>query len=447
MKTETAEFLLSNTCKTSAPINDGVINTNNNNQMNNNYDKQNNNSPIIIRKPPLRFNHSSVIINLDKNKINLRRRPRSRLLLPRPLSLPSSFKVLRLFQQHHRDSTTSAKLTTAASATRATFAADTKIDIAFIKALEDDIYQTKDETRLLSKNYLKHQDSCFCCGKREESPATVINETTVQCRIGNDYSTEHGVQLRHPQKSQQIHCDDSNAITDNEKGPSTEIHSTINNKAAAIISERQLNVPYSIRPQSQINSRRTKFKWPFITKANKTVATASVKYRQRSHSWPIFRTNSVLCITPPSKGISKSCDIPLVAHLTNDSKVGYRRWPWLNVIYLWGRRYSFRSKSSTTTTPTTRTTTSVTNNSDRVRNKRNSFINNGTTNGNWHLNNNSSNNQQHQQRSRSSFRVKRHSAGSTTSTTDVVKAWVYRRRFLLHKYLYTLFFCHLTLLL
>lgn len=400
--------------------------------MNNNYDNENNNSPIIIRKPPIRSNHSSVIINLDKNRINHRSRPRSRLLLPRPLSLPHSFKVLRLFQQHPHDSTASAKLTTSASTTRATFSSNDKIDIAFIKALEDDIYQTKNETRLLSKNYLKHQESCFCCGKREDSPATIISDATVQCRISNDYSTEHGVQLRHPQKYQQ----NGNAISINGNVSSSKIYSPDNNKI-----DQRMNVPHRIRPKSQINSRRTKFKWPFITKANKAVPCQLLKRRQRSHSWPIYQRNPV-CIAPLSKGISKSCDIPLVTHLSSDSKIGYRRWPWLNVIYLWGRRHSFRHKTSTSKTKTTTTTMSTIskNVNDRMQNERNALVINSTKHGNLFPNNNNNNNQQqqNQHRSSSSFRIKRHSAGSATSTTDVVKAWVYRRRFLLHTYLNTL---------
>lgn len=80
------------------------------------------------KKPPVQPNRCSAIINLDKNRINLRRN-RSKLL-PRPISLPSSFNLLRNFRGNSVQPSTTG---------------DGKVDLDFIKQLEDDIYRSREE--------------------------------------------------------------------------------------------------------------------------------------------------------------------------------------------------------------------------------------------------------------------------------------------------------------
>lgn len=81
--------------------------------------------PPIKRKPPIQPNRNSVVINLDGNRINLRKNRTK--LLPRPISLPSSFKLLRHSQQHSDQ------------------LLERIIDLDFIKQLEDEIYRSRDE--------------------------------------------------------------------------------------------------------------------------------------------------------------------------------------------------------------------------------------------------------------------------------------------------------------
>lgn len=84
--------------------------------------------PVDRRKPPLsqhHHSHRSSVINLDKNRIRHARR-----LLPRPLSLPSGFNLMRqLGISNVNENPETSKTPT--------------IDLAEIKKLEDDIYNRK----------------------------------------------------------------------------------------------------------------------------------------------------------------------------------------------------------------------------------------------------------------------------------------------------------------
>lgn len=102
--------------------------------------------PIL---PPNRTNRASVVINLDKNRIRVGRRSR---LLPRPLSLPSSFNLLKNFKQSQEDSPT-----------------ETSLDISLIKNLEDEIYQRKEDMLRQNENVINKKicDNVKCtnCSK------------------------------------------------------------------------------------------------------------------------------------------------------------------------------------------------------------------------------------------------------------------------------------------
>lgn len=102
--------------------------------------------PIL---PPNRTNRTSVVINLDKNRIRVGRRSR---LLPRPLSLPSSFNLLKNFKQSQEDSAT-----------------ETSLDISLIKKLEDEIYQRKEDMLRQNENVINKKicDNVKCtnCSK------------------------------------------------------------------------------------------------------------------------------------------------------------------------------------------------------------------------------------------------------------------------------------------
>lgn len=101
------------------------------------------------KKPPILPNRTSVVINLDKNRIRVGRRSR---LLPRPLSLPSSFNLLKNFKQNQDDSTT-----------------ETSLDITLIKKLEDEIYQRKEDILRQNENVINKKicDNVKCtnCSK------------------------------------------------------------------------------------------------------------------------------------------------------------------------------------------------------------------------------------------------------------------------------------------
>lgn len=88
----------------------------------------------VHRKPPILPNRCSAVINLDKNRLNAKRHRHRTKLLPRPISLPSSFNLLRNF----RPASDSAAVTET-------------IDIELIKQLEDEIYRSRDEVRRPNK--------------------------------------------------------------------------------------------------------------------------------------------------------------------------------------------------------------------------------------------------------------------------------------------------------
>lgn len=101
------------------------------------------------KKPPILPNRTSVVINLDKNRIRVGRRSR---LLPRPLSLPSSFNLLKNFKQNQEGSAT-----------------ETSLDISLIKKLEDEIYQRKEDMLRQNENVINKKicdnDKCTNCSK------------------------------------------------------------------------------------------------------------------------------------------------------------------------------------------------------------------------------------------------------------------------------------------
>lgn len=117
--------------------------------------------PPIKRKPPLQPNRNSVVINLDRNRINLRKHRTK--LLPRPISLPSSFKLLR-----HLRTTGSIDDSTQHS----DHLLEKIIDLDFIKQLEDEIYRSRDEVQreterkmYLLKKAHEANGSCDQCSK------------------------------------------------------------------------------------------------------------------------------------------------------------------------------------------------------------------------------------------------------------------------------------------
>lgn len=112
-----------------------------------------------IWKPPILPNRNSAIINLDKNRVNGRRH-RSKLL-PRPISLPSSFYLLKNF----RTTPDSVPLD------------NEKIDIEFIKQLEEEIYRSRAELtvskkcRVIPTKLHGNDETCIQCQKRDSAHA------------------------------------------------------------------------------------------------------------------------------------------------------------------------------------------------------------------------------------------------------------------------------------
>lgn len=112
------------------------------------------------RKPPVQPVRSSAIINLDKNRINLRRHRAK--LLPRPISLPSSFNLIKNFRAAHGDNLDGLN--------------EEKIDIEFIRQLEEDIYRSKEQVtssarqKFIPTKLHGNDESCPNCQKRVSSP-------------------------------------------------------------------------------------------------------------------------------------------------------------------------------------------------------------------------------------------------------------------------------------
>lgn len=432
-----------------------------------------------VPSPPLQPKRSSVVINLDKNKINLRR-PHSRLFV-RPLSLQHNLRALRLFPP---------VMTTAAAASPT----DERIDIAFIKELEEDIYRTKAEALAASVlQQLKHEESCFCCGKKDYLSRASLAEPVIQddsCSV----SSEHEVRLRQPPIEQ--------SNTNNIHRPWVRVVDAKQAQAALV------------RPQSHPSARRSsKIKWPFMRRRparenivqrmipsalfenvhvddqNGSVQRPSAVWsapnaiacmpKCRSRSWPTLPCRPIPCVhanqplllalaathQPRSKFISRSCDNLLIAlpvtgtvaaSLTLNGKTTAtsvtqrrRRWPWLNLIYLWRRRNSRIHRKQTH------------DHGDNVvdNDAADDVDDNCMQISRIPINNNErtmagcANASTRPPRDRRSFsmHLKRHSSAATslagiaiggggsgatsrsmTSTTDTVKAWVYRRRFLSH---------------
>lgn len=326
-------------------------------------------SKVVVRKPlmPSHTEHSTQEINLDRNKIDLRR-PCSRLL-PRPLSLPSSFKLLKIFHSTRANACTvedRSKLMGQCS--------DEKVDMPFIKALEDEIYRTKAELAMQSHRAKSlHTDRCLCCVKKADDSPTPSNPVSLRRRVSNDYSRQHGVRLDENREPQAV---------------------VVINANEGLLKDIVAN------PAPDVCHRRSGLKWPFISRP-KSIAGKS-RVGRKSWLWkPKTKT----------KANRRKSYSDMVDKVPAKSKEGQKRWKWLNAIHI-GRRYHAHTKPNEPTKDIDDDATQhkrVDSDNSRHAAHSESLRNHGRS---------------------SSFRTKRHSAGSTTSSTNVVKAWVYRRRFL-----------------
>lgn len=114
------------------------------------------------RKPPILPNRCSAVINLDKNRINAKRHRHRAKLLPRPISLPSSFNLLRNFRPPN-DSAIDATET---------------LDIELIKQLEDEIYRSRDEVRRPNQNH-NANGTCANCQRSIDAKSTMFRPNQV----------------------------------------------------------------------------------------------------------------------------------------------------------------------------------------------------------------------------------------------------------------------------
>lgn len=104
--------------------------------------------------------HRVSVVNLDKNRI---RQSSSRRLLPRPLSLPSGFNLMRTFGKLSESNDSSGD-SHGNSAVRSRNSTAPVVDIALIKQLEDDIYNnSKEMDRTQAKRCLRGAN-CPNCG-------------------------------------------------------------------------------------------------------------------------------------------------------------------------------------------------------------------------------------------------------------------------------------------
>lgn len=111
----------------------------------------------------------SVIMNLDKNRINVKRNK----LLPRPLSLPNGLKLFRNTSvEHHHHQTSVNEM----------YSEKKKIDLDFIKQLEDDIYRTKNELYIECKEKRVPKQlptkTCYECNQVISTPSFAPNQIT-----------------------------------------------------------------------------------------------------------------------------------------------------------------------------------------------------------------------------------------------------------------------------
>lgn len=111
------------------------------------------------RKPPMLPSRCSAVINLDKNRINAKRHRHRTKLLPRPISLPSSFNLWRNFRPPNDPGTET-------------------IDIELIKQLEDEIYRSRDEVRRPNKIH-NANGTCKNCQRRVDTAATQFRPNQV----------------------------------------------------------------------------------------------------------------------------------------------------------------------------------------------------------------------------------------------------------------------------
>lgn len=139
----------------------------------------------------VRPKRDSVIMNLDKNRINVKRNK----LLPRPLSLPNSLKLFRnTFGDHHHHQRHQASVNERCSE---------KIDLDFIKQLEDDIYRTKTELyneceeKVVPKQL--YTKTCYECNQVISTPSFEPNQITdqkmIEFKLSHFNKRQHAVLL------------------------------------------------------------------------------------------------------------------------------------------------------------------------------------------------------------------------------------------------------------
>lgn len=148
--------------------------------------------------PTIRSKRDSVIMNLDKNRINVKRNK----LLPRPLSLPISLKLFRNTngdhhhhhhqQQHHQQQRHQASVNKINSE---------KIDLNFIKQLEDDIYRTKNElynecaAGKVAPKQLHTKKTCYECNQVISTPNRITDQKMIEFKLSHFNKRQHAVLL------------------------------------------------------------------------------------------------------------------------------------------------------------------------------------------------------------------------------------------------------------
>lgn len=85
----------------------------------------------VNKKPPILPKRTNCVINLDKNRIRVRRKPK---ILPRPMSLPNGFNLLKGFKLQDK------------------LKPEVTLDIALIQKLEDEIYKRKEDMLRSNRN-------------------------------------------------------------------------------------------------------------------------------------------------------------------------------------------------------------------------------------------------------------------------------------------------------
>lgn len=156
------------------------------------------------------FNQNNVVINLDKNRINLRRHRAK--LLPRPISLPTSLKLFRNLYANNGSMVDDKQCV--------------KVDLEFIKRLEDNIYgsrcddnsiNNRDSTNL--SNGTINPINCDQCNKifsKSYQPNQIVEQKTFDDKLMRFNTWQHAVLLLDSWQLQPILMknDASNDITE-----------------------------------------------------------------------------------------------------------------------------------------------------------------------------------------------------------------------------------------